>query len=92
MAQKIIINKNTGSIISVYTNEIENLIEKITNKSDISIKRVSNINFNNSNKKWEAIDVLDNNIINSSDTKKKAYEDEANWANENLKTLSEKHF
>lgn len=88
--QRIIINKKTGIITTVYSDQIENFLNKIS--EDIDVKRVSNIEFNNETKNWEAKDVLTKEVLFVSKIKSKVYKDEANWANENLRELKKIHF
>lgn len=90
MKQRIIINKDSGEITTVYTDYAEKNILK--NLNDFWVKRVSNIEFNNETKLWEAKDIINNKIITSSRSKMETYNKESEWANNNLKELKKIHF
>lgn len=87
--QKFIINKNTGEITTVYSDEIENILNDFT---DLTVERVSDINFNNETQTWQVHDRKHGGLIIESKTKSKVYNSEAIWADDNLQILAKKYF
>ena len=88
--QRVIINKLTGEITMVYSDFAEKYLLNL--EDDIIVKRVSNIEFNNETKEWEAKDTIDDKIIISTNSKIETYDKESEWANANLNELKKIHF
>lgn len=86
--RKIIINKETGLPVSVYDEKTEFLRDL----GEVNVQRVSNIDFDNDKQKWQAVRRDNGELIVESDHKKVTYNDEADWANENLEELAEIYF
>lgn len=90
MKQRVIINKLTGEITMVYTDFAEKYL--LNREDDIIVKRVSNIEFNNETKTWEAKDAIKDEVIISTNSKIETYNKESEWANNNLNELKKIHF
>lgn len=88
----ILIDKKTGNVITVFDEVTAPLMEQL---GTLSVERVSNIDFNNGDQQWQARTRDENKDIIVSGTpsqKKEVYSKEAEWANENIEALADKHF
>ena len=89
MKRKVIINKETGIPVTVFDEKTEGFMSQL---GEMNVERVSNIDFNNPEQKWQAVRRDNGELIVESEGKKKTYNDEADWANENLEELSNIYF